>query len=172
MKNYLFRYCPYVVGLVVLLILMVLKLKFKLSFNNIEGLESVFESIIGFLSIVIGFYSAFYGMIISMTKSKFMTELRNSKYKDDLPRLLISSLMFSFITLIITILMQVLVHYKNPYITYVYYTWGCLLGIVITYALQTSLLSISMVFYSEPTEKKTKTIKIWQILLDSLGCLF
>ena len=106
MKNYLFRYCPYVVGLVVLFILMVLKLKFKLSFNNIEGLESVFESIIGFLSIVIGFYSAFYGMIISMTKSKFYDGTRNSKYKDELTKLLISSLMFSFITLIITILMQ------------------------------------------------------------------
>ena len=160
MKNFLFRYCPYMIGLGAFLFLMLMNLKYNLSFSNIKGLDSVFESIIGFLSIVIGFYSAFYGMIISMTKSKFMSELRKSKYKDDLPKLLFSSLMSSFGTLILTILMQILIHYENVYIVYIFYFWGFLLGVVITYALQTSLLSISMVFYSEPEEKKTKSIKI------------
>jgi uncharacterized membrane protein len=162
MKNFLFRYCPYIIGLVVLFFLIWINSKFNLSFRNIKGLDSVFESVIGFLSIVIGFYSAFYGMIISMTKSKFMTELKKSKYKNELPKLLISSLMFSFGTLILTVIMQVLVNYENTYITYIFYIWGFLLGIVITYALQTSLLSISMIFFSEPVEKKTKAIRMHQ----------
>lgn len=159
MKHLLYKCLPYLTGLIIAGIFAWLNLKFKLSFNNIKGLNEVFQSIIGFLSIVIGFYSAFYGMIISMTKSKFIIELKNSKYEKDLPKLLISSLIFSFITLIITILLQILVNYKNSYIVYVFYLWGFLLGVVIIYAFQTSLLSIAMVFYSDPVKKKTKTIK-------------
>ncbi|MDE1506718.1 hypothetical protein [Ligilactobacillus salivarius] len=153
MKRILFKFLPLLTGLVIVVVAIFFKSKLKLDYQNIKGFRSVLESIVNFLSIVIGFYSAFYGMIISMQKTKFMRTLAESEYKNELPKLLIWSLISAFLCLIITISMQILVNYKFTFIYYIYFFWCFIVGVFITYAFQTSLLSIVMIFESDPVKK-------------------
>ena len=153
MKRILFKFLPLLTGLVIVVVAIFFKSKLKLDYKNIKGFRSVLESIVNFLSIVIGFYSAFYGMIISMQKTKFMRTLAESEYKNELPKLLIWSLISAFLCLIITISMQILVNYKFTFIYYIYFFWCFIVGVFITYAFQTSLLSIVMIFESDPVKK-------------------
>lgn len=153
MKRILFKFLPLLTGLVIVVVAIFLKSKLKLDYQNIKGFRSVLESIVNFLSIVIGFYSAFYGMIISMQKTKFMRTLAESEYKNELPKLLTWSLISAFLCLIITISMQILVNYKFTFIYYIYFFWCFIVGVFITYAFQTSLLSIVMIFESDPVKK-------------------
>lgn len=90
-----------------------------------------------------------------MQKTKFMQALAESEYSDELPKLLLWSLVSAFMSLILTIFMQVLINYYSLIILVIYFGWCVLVGIFITYAFQTSLLSIAMLFGSEPI-KKTK----------------
>lgn len=160
MKHRLFSRFPYLVGFVLLGSLIILRTRFDLDYYSIKGFKEVLSSMINFLSIIIGFYSAFYGMIITLSKSKFMEELRKSRYSNELPRLLLSSLIIAFATLIVTILMQVLVNYKSNVSLMLYFFWGLLTGAAVTYAFQTALLSISMIFYSSPQEKDTVKVDL------------
>lgn len=153
MKRILFKFLPLLAGLVIAVVAIYLKCKWELDYQNIKGFDSVLESMVNFLSIVIGFYSAFYGMIISMQKTKFMRTLAESEYKDELPKLLIWSLIIAFLCLIITICMQILVHYSFVFIYWTYISWCFIVGVFITYAFQTSLLSIVMIFESDPVKK-------------------
>ena len=153
MKRILFKFLPLLTGLVIVVVAIFFKSKLKLDYQNIKGFRSVLESIVNFLSIVIGFYSAFYGMIISMQKTKFMRTLAESEYKNELPKLLIWSLISAFLCLIITISMQILVNYKFTFIYYIYFFWCFIVVVFITYAFQTSLLSIVMIFESYPVKK-------------------
>ncbi|WP_195219651.1 hypothetical protein [Ligilactobacillus salivarius] len=153
MKRILFKFLPLLTGLVIVVVAIFFKSKLKLDYQNIKGFRSVLESIVNFLSIVIGFYSAFYGMIISMQKTKFMRTLAESEYKNELPKLLIWSLISAFLCLIITISMQILANYKFTFIYYIYFFWCFIVGVFITYAFQTSLLSIVMIFESDPVKK-------------------
>ena len=153
MKRILFKFLPLLTGLVIVVVAIFFKSKLKLDYQNIKGFRSVLESIVNFLSIVIGFYSAFYGMIISMQKTKFMRTLAESEYKNELPKLLIWSLISAFLCLIITISMQILVNYKFTFIYYIYFFWCFIVVVFITYAFQTSLLSIVMIFESDPVKK-------------------
>ena len=153
MKRILFKFLPLLTGLVIVVVAIFFKSKLKLDYQNIKGFRSVLESIVNFLSIVIGFYSAFYGMIISMQKTKFMRTLAESEYKNELPKLLIWSLISAFLCLLITISMQILVNYKFTFIYYIYFFWCFIVGVFITYAFQTSLLSIVMIFESDPVKK-------------------
>lgn len=146
------RYSPAGIGFCLALFLWWLNNNFCLNYGNIKGFENILESIVNFLSIVIGFYSAFYGMIISMTKTRFLEELKKSEYKEALPNLLIMALLTSFLALILTILLQILINYENNYILYLYYLWGFLVGSFITYSFRTALLSIAMIFGSDPDE--------------------
>lgn len=155
MKNYIFKFLPLIMGLILVFAAIFLNCKYNLNYRTIKGFNSVLESMVNFLSIVIGFYSAFYGMIISMQKTKFMQALAESEYSDELPKLLLWSLVSAFMSLILTIFMQVLINYYSLIILVIYFGWCVLVGIFITYAFQTSLLSIAMLFGSEPI-KKTK----------------
>lgn len=158
MRNKIFKFAPLVIGFLLIVVMIFFNKKYGVSYKNLGGYENILESMVNFLSIVIGFYSAFYGMIISMYKSKFMQELLKSKYRDELPLLLIFSLISAFVCLILTIIMQSLINYSLKITSLVYYMWFGTVGIFITYAFQTSLLSIAMIFESNP--KKKRPIKL------------
>lgn len=153
MNRPLYKILPFLVGTFVSGLLGIIYWKYGLSFWTLKGFENVLESIVNFVSIVIGFYSAFYGMIIAMSKSAFMRELQQSKYKKDLPKILSYSLFSAFSTLIVTLIMQILINYDTLFTLIIYFIWAFLVGIFITYALQTSILSIAMIFGSNPVAK-------------------
>ena len=152
MRNKLFKIAPLIVGALLVIMMISLNKKYGVNYRNFGGYENILESMVNFLSIVIGFYSAFYGMI--MYKSKFMKELLKSKYRNELPLLLVFSLVSAFACLILTIIMQSLITYKLEITNLLYYVWFLLVGIFVTYAFQTSLLSVAMIFESNPQKKK------------------
>lgn len=160
MRNKLFKIAPLIVGFLLVIMMCLLNKKYGVNYRNFGGYENILESMVNFLSIVIGFYSAFYGMIISMYKSKFMQELLKSKYRNELPLLLVFSLISAFACLILTIVMQSLITYKLEITNLLYYIWFLLVGIFVTYAFQTSLLSIAMIFESNPQKKQKKDVKL------------
>lgn len=157
-KNHLYIFLPYLLGSIATAGLVCLKEKYNLDCFNIKSFDEVLGSIISFGSIVIGFYSAFYGIIVSMQRSKFMVLLRQSKYNKSLPNQLLFSLLSAFSSLIMSIMLQVLINYESIFILVLYYVWGFITIVFITYSLQTSILSIALIFGSEGEEKQTKDI--------------
>lgn len=153
MNRLFYKILPILVGTVLSGAFIIIYWKYGLSFYNLKGFENVLESVVNFVSIVIGFYSAFYGMIIAMSKSAFMKELQQSKYRKDLPEILLYSLLSAFSTLVVTLVMQILINYDTSFALIIYFIWAFLVGIFITYALQTSILSIAMIFGSNPVAK-------------------
>lgn len=153
MNRLFYKILPILVGTVLSGTFIIIYWKYGLSFYNLKGFENVLESVVNFVSIVIGFYSAFYGMIIAMSKSAFMKELQQSKYRKDLPEILLYSLLSAFSTLVVTLVMQILINYDTSFALIIYFIWFLLVGIFITYALQTSILSIAMIFGSNPVAK-------------------
>ncbi|APP10922.1 hypothetical protein [Lactiplantibacillus plantarum] len=153
MNRLFYKILPILVGTVLSGAFIIIYWKYGLSFYNLKGFENVLESVVNFVSIVIGFYSAFYGMIIAMSKSAFMKELQQSKYRKDLPEILLYSLLSAFSTLVVTLVMQILINYDTSFALIIYFIWFLLVGIFITYALQTSILSIAMIFGSNPVAK-------------------
>lgn len=157
MKRYLYMLLPLVIGLVNFILFLYLNINKSLNYANIKGFSDILGSVVNFVSIVIGFYSAFYGMIISMNKSVFVVTLKKSKYKDDLPIILLASLLSAFLTLLLTIALQAMSNYPGCITLIVYYIWTFIGGVFMSYALQTSILSIALVFGSEPEKiKKSK----------------
>lgn len=156
----LFKIFPPLAGLALLLLMVWFNLKYGITYSSLRGFSNVLSSIVNFSSIVIGFYLAFYGMIIFMYKSKFMKELLNSKYRNELPLLLVFSLISAFACLILTIIMQLLITYKLEITNLLYYVWFLLVGIFVTYAFQTAMLSIAMIFESDPQKKQKKNLRI------------
>lgn len=131
------------------------------TFFNIKGLSSVIESVMNLGSIVIGFYSAFYGILVSIQKNKFMELLNKSKYKKVMPRLLTLALITAFLSVIISIILQVLINYSNHFIlgTSFFYLWIFVSVVFIAYAFQTSMLAIYLIFDSDVRKKKTISSK-------------
>ena len=66
MRGKTFKFLPLIIGLVLVAIMIFFNQKYGVYYKNLGGFENILESIVNFLSIVIGFYSAFYGIIISM----------------------------------------------------------------------------------------------------------
>ncbi|AST83375.1 hypothetical protein [Latilactobacillus sakei] len=157
-KHFIYKILPLIVGIILFTFFGYIKLRYNQDYSTIKGFRSVFESINGFVSIVIGFYSAFYGMIISMNKASFFVTLRKSKMKKTLPRILLYALLSAFATLILTMSLQILVNYPNYFTDIIYFVWVLVVGVFLTYALQTSVLSLAIVFFGEDEEISQKRI--------------
>lgn len=121
MRGKTFKFLPLIIGLVLVAIMIFFNQKYGVYYKNLGGFENILESIVNFLSIVIGFYSAFYGIIISMYESRFMQRLLKSQYRDELPLLLLLSLISAFVCLILTIVMQSLIFYNLKITNWIYY---------------------------------------------------
>lgn len=154
MRGKTFKFLPLIIGLVLVAIMIFFNQKYGVYYKNLGGFENILESIVNFLSIVIGFYSAFYGIIISMYESRFMQRLLKSQYRDELPLLLLLSLISAFVCLILTIVMQSLIFYNLKITNWIYYICFFFVGMFTTYAFQISLLSIAMIFGSNPKQKE------------------
>lgn len=155
----LYYMAPYLLGVVLLIIFISLKLFFKIDYLNLKGLKDVLNSFIIFVSIVIGFYLVFCGIIISVNKSKFFVTLQKSRYKDVLPKQLYYSLIFSFLALVLTTTLQILMNYAFWLSYIIYFAWSFVIGVFVTYTFLNYILAISITFYSEPVEKEVEQIE-------------
>jgi hypothetical protein len=117
--------------------------------NRVKGYSSVLESVITFSSIIIGFYTAMYGILISIMDSDIFKIFKNNGVEGIFKFQLYDSLITSFIVLFLSIAMQVLKNYPNIEIvfwvkinltTVFFYIWIFVLG----YFIGTSFRSISL----------------------------
>ena len=158
-EEFIGDWLPYILGIIVALCLFVIHEKMNIGYRNLKGLHTVLESMISILSIVIGFYAAFYGIIISLSDSKVMRILKRTNSTQKLEVLLISSLISSFLELILTIAFQILINYNCDWIFWFYLFWGFVAVVFFVFAFKTAIFSIFMIFDGGITNKQIKTPK-------------
>lgn len=117
-------------------------LSVKVKFNyETDGLSDVLDSVINFSSIIIGFYTAMYGVMISLLETDIFKIFRKNKVEKYFKFQLYDSLVTSFAILILSIIMQVLIKQDVNKITIFFFNiWLLILG----YFVGTSFRSISL----------------------------
>ena len=124
---------------------------------TIMGFQDVLNSIITFSSIIIGFYTAMYGVLISLNNTDIFKKFLNNKIDGTLKKQLYESLIISFLILIVSIALQVLMNYQGVITELTFFSWSFLLG----YFLSTSFRAISLLLrimfnHNEKTRESTK----------------
>lgn len=129
-----------------------------LSMNNrffylkLEDFKTMLNSSIDFLSIIIGFYSAFIGIVIAVKEDISFMELDKRTVKNFIR----GSICISFITLIMSFILQVFVCYKSLW--WLVYLWIIFFILSIACAFLTILLTLRSVFGNDDIPKKKEKI--------------
>lgn len=145
--HFIYIFLPYLFSL----ILSILLFCFLSDFYKIEGFDKILESVINFSSIVIGFYTAMYGILISIKKNSVLKQFPIFnvdwlfKYK------LYESLILSFIILIFTTLFQVLIYNENNFTLIYSYVWVFIVFIFLIISIQVMFLLLKILL-SEPDQ--------------------
>lgn len=93
--------------LIIAIIFLFMSVKFNFSYK-IKGFPEVLESIINFSSIILGFYTAMYGIMIGMMHKDIFKVLNKNKSNAYLKYQLYDSLISSFLVLGLSICLQIL----------------------------------------------------------------
>ncbi|ASV96574.1 hypothetical protein N2F29_07660 [Enterococcus faecium] len=118
-----------------------------------EGFDNLLDSMINFTSIIIGFYSAFYGILITIKETSFMKNIRGSAIEKKLKYQLFISLLSAFTTLILSMLLQIFQYKETLFSFVIFYIWMFCSGLFMALSLQTIILSLEIVFESDPEKK-------------------
>lgn len=128
--------------------LVYLFLKEKYFYLQLKNFKSILESSIDFLSIIIGFYSAFIGIVIAVKESTSFKELDKITVK----HFILFSICISFLTLVMSFLLQVFVCYKSLW--WLVYLWIMFFVLAIVCAFLTILLTLLSVFGDDSIPKE------------------
>ncbi|HJE97437.1 MAG TPA: hypothetical protein K8V00_07425 [Ligilactobacillus acidipiscis] len=127
----------------------------KLTYQ-VRGFENVLESIITFTSIVIGFYTAMYGVLITLTNSKLMLEFKKRKLDSIFRIQLYDSLIISFLVLVLSIIMQVLYNYPNHITDLFFDMWFTFIGYFVATSYRAISLLLKILFSKEERSPKAE----------------
>ncbi|WP_270370610.1 hypothetical protein [Aerococcus urinaeequi] len=116
--DYIIKYFPFILAGVGTFVLYFCKIT-----AEVEGLESVLESVITFSSIIIGFYTAMYGVLISLKDSDIFKAFDEFDLKSLFTFQLYESVIISFLVLSVSIIMQISIHYENKLSFIIFYIW-------------------------------------------------
>lgn len=127
----------------------------KLNFNfDTKGYLDVLGSIINFSSIIIGFYTAMYGVMIGFIDSDIFKILRNNETEGYLKFQLYDSLISSFTILLLSIVMQVLTQQIPAFYTTVFFNlWIVFLGYFIGTSFRSVSLLLKLMFHHDSPKK-------------------
>ncbi|EGP5619860.1 hypothetical protein R5H55_000334 [Enterococcus faecium] len=145
----LFWVAPWVTGAVFLGLLWFLKLDVK-----VHGLDNLLNSMIAFTSMIIGFYSAFFGILIAIKETGAMKRIRGTKVEKNLKYLLYMAIFTAFITLMLSMVLQIVKHYPSPMSKFIFNMWFFMIGVFIIFSFQTVVLSLELIFNNNPIKKK------------------
>lgn len=122
----------------------------KFFYLKLENFKNMLESSIDFLSIIIGFYSAFIGIVIAVKEDVSFKKLDRITVKN----FMLFAICISFVALILSFLLQILVCIKSLW--YLVYLWIIFFILSITCSFLTILLTLHSVFgdNSIPKEKE------------------
>lgn len=131
--------------------LMVLTLNKVIPYSyEIKGFDKVLESVINFSAIIIGFYSAMYGVLLTLKNSDVFTKFEFYGAENTVKFQLYESLICSFFVLVSSILMQVLENYINIFTNIVSSLWiGAILILIFSTFRSISLLLKIMFNHTE-----------------------
>lgn len=150
---------PFILATIFLIVCLNYQINFK-----IKGLENVLESVITFSSIVIGFYSAMYGILLTLSNSNLMREFRKRKVNRIFKYQLYDSLISSFIVLIISITLQIFKNYPGTLTDIIFNIWLFLIGYFISTTYRSISLLLKILFFHEVDlpniNKKSKKQKL------------
>lgn len=100
----------------------------------LKGFDNVLESLINFSAIIIGFYTAMYGVLLTLKNSDIFKKLKLRDAENIVKFQLYESLISSFLILILSILLQILINYKTMFTTLISSLW---LAIIFVFAIST-----------------------------------
>lgn len=157
-KNWFNIIYPVLFGLIFLF------LKFRLNINfTVKGFEHVLESIITFSLIIIGFYAIMYSVLLTLSNSTLMKEIKKQKLDTLVKFQLFDSLICSFVVLVISIVLQVLKNYNLAITAYTFYLWVFILGYFSATSFRSISLLLNMIFHSEPKRRATSDANLSEI---------
>ena len=128
---------------------------FKFSYS-IKGYENILESIITFASIIIGFYTAMYGILLTLSNSSIIKEFRKRDLDNIFKIQLYDSLSASFVILIISILMQIAHNYPGNFTNLLFDIWFTCLGYFLATSYRAISLLLRILFVKERPSPKMK----------------
>ncbi|EUJ64839.1 hypothetical protein [Listeria fleischmannii] len=122
---------------------------------EIKGFDKVLESIINFSAIIIGFYSAMYGVLLTLKNSDIFKKFKFYGAEKIVKFQLYESLICSFFVLVSSIGMQILDNYINSFTNVICSIWlGAILVLMVSTFRSISLLLKIMFNHDEEDKKK------------------
>lgn len=134
------------------LVVAILSIFFKLRINidfRIMGFEKVLESMITFSSIIIGFYTAMYGVLITLKDSDVMKTFRSKRLTGILRYQLYDSLIISFLVLVLSVALQVLINYPSNLTGSLTNIWFFIIGYFVATSFRAISLLLNIMFHNE-----------------------
>lgn len=141
---------PWVIGIG----LIILSIIFNIN-PSIKGYSSILESIIQFSGLIIGFYTAMYGLVLVSGNSQLFIKFRENGVENIFKNNLIQSLTISFISYTVSVIMQGLMYYTNTIklcsvdfkiSNLGYYIWIFVVGVFLGMSYRTIRLLLKMLF--------------------------
>ena len=117
---------------------------------SLKGFSNVMESIITFASIIIGFYTAMYGILLTTSNTSFMNEFRRHHVEGIFQFQLYDSLIVSFTILMMSIVLQILIHYPGRGATWIFNIWSFIFGYFIATSYRAIALLLKLLFLRKP----------------------
>ncbi|WP_421545925.1 hypothetical protein ACLHK0_08660 [Lactiplantibacillus plantarum] len=115
---------------------------------KVRGFSDVLQSVITFSSIIIGFYSAMYGVLITLKDTDVMVQFRKEHLDGLFKWQLYESLGSSFSVLILATCLQVFRHYDGVLANLVFMAFTFILGWFLANSFRTVTLLLQIMFNS------------------------
>ncbi|MBU7460725.1 MULTISPECIES: hypothetical protein [Lactiplantibacillus] len=132
------------------------KFFWKLDYT-VLGFDKILDSTITFSSIIIGFYTAMYGVLITLKDSDIMRAFRRNKLTGILKFQLYDSLTISFGVLLTSVLMQSLINYPGVFTGCVTNIWTLFIGYFIATSFRAITLLLNIMFHSDDESQDENT---------------
>ncbi|EME3549988.1 hypothetical protein QUO95_002532, partial [Enterococcus faecium] len=98
--------------------------------------------------------SAFFGILIAIKETGAMKRIRGTKVEKNLKYLLYMAIFTAFITLMLSMVLQIVKHYPSPMSKFIFNMWFFMIGVFIIFSFQTVVLSLELIFNNNPIKKK------------------
>lgn len=125
---------------------------------EIKGFEKTLESIINFSAIIIGFYTAMYGVLLTLKNSDIFQNFKFHNAEKIVKFQLYESLISSFLILILSIALQILINYINPFTNFICAIWLGTLFIFVVSTFRAISLLLKIMFNHSGKEQEASVL--------------
>ena len=101
---------------------------------------------IGFASSIIGFYSAMYGIIVSLPNSKLLARWKKKDIFTSFKYQVLASLFWAIVIFLLSIFMQICINYSYWLIQWLFLVWIFLSAVLISITMQTIVIFLVLLF--------------------------